>query len=104
MVRDDVRSRLKPGKAVFPGHQIRVAKHLARVRFHRGSDESRDIHSPSRLWWREVPYRTAVVGVRVIRNLKPGLGENFTSPGLKTDKHQVLFSSAIPDLEKILDL
>jgi hypothetical protein len=67
MVRDDVPSRLKPGEAVLPGDQIRVAKHLARVRFHRGSDESRDIHSPSRLWWREVPTRAAVVGVRLIR-------------------------------------
>ena len=72
MVPDDVRSRLKPGKAVFPGEQVRVANHLARVGFHRASDENAGIHSPGRLWWREVPYRTAVVGVRVIRNLKPG--------------------------------
>ena len=72
MVPDDVPSRLKPGKAVLPGDQVRVANHLARVGFHRGSDENAGIHSPGRLWWREVPTRAAVVGVRVIRNLKPG--------------------------------
>ena len=62
MVPDDVPSRLKPGEAVFPGHQVRVANHLHRVWFHRGSDENAGIHSPSRLWWREVPTRAAVVG------------------------------------------
>ena len=63
MVPGDVPSRLKPGEAVFSGHQVRVAKHLARVRFHRGSDENAGIHSPSRLWWREVPTGPAGVGV-----------------------------------------
>ena len=84
MVPDDVPSRLKPGKAVFPGHQVRVAEHLARVRFHRGSDENAGIQSPSRLWWREVPTRLAGVGVRLIRNLNPGLSQNFASFFTKT--------------------
>ena len=73
MVPDDAPSRLKPGKAVLPGDQIRVAKHLARVGFHRGSEENSGIHSPGRLWWREVPTGTAGVGVRLIRNHNPGL-------------------------------
>ena len=41
-----------------------MATNVARVWFHRRSDENAGIQSPSRLWWREVPSRLAVVGVR----------------------------------------
>ena len=39
-----------------------MATNVARVWFHRRSDENAGIQSPSRLWWREVPTRAAVVG------------------------------------------